>query len=178
MDYAVAKLHIHSKNINPFIPFEDGKSETSVGTAFFISDTMLLTCYHCINEHINMFISLPQRSRKEYKVVHLASIPEYDISLIEIVDKIDHTQLELGNSQDVQQLDNVIVLGYPLDSDSLKYTKGIISGKFKEFIQTDAPINEGNSGGPLLKDGKVIAINSGKFTIGENMGLSIPLHKT
>ena len=49
-----------------------------------------------------------------------------------------------------------MTLGYPLGMNSLKLTVGIISGRQSNLFQTDAPLNPGNSGGPMLnKDGKV-----------------------
>jgi S1-C subfamily serine protease len=60
----------------------------------------------------------------------------------------------------VQYGQEVLTLGYPLGMDSLKLTEGIISGRQEGLFQTDAPLNPGNSGGPMLnEEGKVIGIN-------------------
>ena len=73
----------------------------------------------------------------------------------------------------------VITLGFPLGQDKLKLTKCIISGLDEGLIQIDAPINSGNSGGPLinLKTNKVIGINSSGIDLMNNIGYAIPIHR-
>ena len=69
-----------------------------------------------------------------------------------------------------------------LTHDSYTLTKGIVSSKDRaaggqKYIQTDAAINSGNSGGPLLNDdGAVVGINSYKFSNSEGIGLAIPIN--
>jgi hypothetical protein len=58
----------------------------------------------------------------------------------------------------------VLVLGYPLDSNHLKTSKGILSGFQDSFFQTDETLNPGNSGGPLIWNNKIIGINVAKIT--------------
>merc|ERR1711871_1175939 len=72
-----------------------------------------------------------------------------------------------------------MAIGYPLGQDKLKITKGIISGRESGLIQTDTPLNPGNSGGPLLNNSKqVVGINSSAYKSedAENVGFAIPIN--
>jgi S1-C subfamily serine protease len=160
-----------------FAPFQIIDHSASSGTAFFFDKNLLLTCHHCVEDSIKLFISAPNVSKKQYAAEVIAIIPQLDIALLRCNDfEHEHTILELGDSDEIKSLDQVVALGFPMDSDSLKYTKGIISGKQYEYLQTDASINPGNSGGPLLFQNKVIGINSHKITNAENMGFSVPIN--
>ena len=69
-------------------------------------------------------------------------------------------------------------VGYPLDSETLKINKGVISGYQDSNIQTDSTLNSGNSGGPLLYNNKVIGINQSKLSgTVSNTGYSIPIFR-
>ena len=71
--------------------------------------------------------------------------------------------LTLGNSDIVRHGEDVYAIGYPLGCDRIKVTRGTISGRQGNFIQTDSAINPGNSGGPLLNSRfEVIGVNMQK----------------
>lgn len=173
---SVVKIHTQHVIYDPYMPFQIMENPSSTGTAFFIDNEHLLTCFHCVEYQIKSYISDPNISKKQYLVEVIAAIPKLDIAILRLCEPLEHAILEMGDSSIVKQLDQVVALGYPLDSDSLKYTKGIISGKQNELIQTDATLNPGNSGGPLLFEKKVIGINSSKFTNAENTGFSVPIN--
>jgi len=180
MNSSVVKLHTQHVIYDPFSPFQIIENTVSSGTAFFFDTDLLLTCNHCVQDTIKTFISMPNINKKQFPVTILAIIPQLDIALLKL-DKSDlkqnsYTVLPLGDSDEIKPLDQVIALGFPMDSDSLKFTKGIISGKQYEFLQTDASINPGNSGGPLLFKDRVIGINSHKIKNAENMGFSVPIN--
>ena len=68
-------------------------------------------------------------------------------------------------------------VGYPLGQERVKISNGILSGYEKYFLQTDAAINEGNSGGPLMKDNKVVGVNARKIKsiLANNIGYAVPI---
>jgi len=102
-----------------------------------------------------------------------------DIAIIKIIGT-GHDYLSFGDSDDLVIGEKVIALGNPLGL-SFSVTEGIISGLNREgsneipaYIQIDAPLNRGNSGGPLInKKGKVIGINNFKIQGGENIGFAL-----
>ena len=103
---------------------------------------------------------------------------DLDIALIKI--KGDYYSLEFGNSNDVQAGEKVIAIGNPLGL-QFSVSEGIISAVHRPgsnglpyYLQTDAALNPGNSGGPLIdKQGKVIGINNFKIGSGESLGFAL-----
>ncbi|GBE19831.1 MAG TPA: trypsin-like serine protease [Candidatus Pacearchaeota archaeon] len=103
---------------------------------------------------------------------------ELDIALIKISGNYD--KLKLGDSDSVQIGEKVIAIGNPLGL-QFSVTEGIISGihrpgptGLEAYIQTDAALNPGNSGGPLInKQGRVIGINNFKVGGGESLGFAL-----
>ena len=89
----------------------------------------------------------------------------------------NNNYLEFFDSDDLIQGDELSALGYPLGQERLKISNGILSGYERYFLQTDAAINEGNSGGPLMKDNKVVGVNARKIKsiIANNIGYAVPI---
>ena len=112
---------------------------------------------------------------------------EYDLALIELEDKSffnGTTALKLGTLPEIQ--DKVTVYGYPLGGDKLSTTQGIVSRMEhrsytlteKRFLigQTDAAINSGNSGGPVINKDKVVGVAFAGLTMADNIGYFIPVN--
>ncbi|MBC7495894.1 MAG: Do family serine endopeptidase [Sphingomonadaceae bacterium] len=128
-------------------------------------------------------ITVTLADRREYKAKVVGRDVLSDLALL----KIDGTNLpyvKFGNSQNVRVGDWAIAIGNPFGLGGT-VTHGIISalhrniqsGQYDRYIQTDAPINQGNSGGPLFDiDGNVIGINTAIFsTTGGNVGLGFAI---
>ena len=102
---------------------------------------------------------------------------ELDIALLKI--EGGYTPLKLGDSDKVDVGERVIAIGNPLGL-SFSVTEGIVSAVNRDagqgipaYIQTDAALNPGNSGGPLIDvEGEVIGINNFKVT-GDNIGFAL-----
>ena len=168
------------------IPQRKQKEHVSgLGSGFFISaDGYILTNNHVVKDAVK--ITVTDINNNDYKAKKIGTDPKTDLALIKI-DGDNHPFLVLGDSDSVQVGEWVLAIGNPLGQD-LSVTSGIVSAKGRElqglhvdyqsFIQTDAAINQGNSGGPLVRtDGTAIGINSVILsTSGGNIGIgfSIP----
>jgi serine protease Do len=168
------------------IPQRKEKEHVSgLGSGFFIStDGYILTNNHVVKDAVK--ITVTDINNNNYKAKKIGTDPKTDLALIKI-DGDNHPFLVLGDSDSVQVGEWVLAIGNPLGQD-LSVTSGIVSAKGRElpglhvdyqsFIQTDAAINQGNSGGPLVRtDGTAIGINSVILsTSGGNIGIgfSIP----
>ena len=103
---------------------------------------------------------------------------QLDVALLKISGS--YNALEIDNSDDVQIGEKVIAIGNPLGL-QFSVSEGIVSGVHRtginglnSYIQTDAALNPGNSGGPLINNqGKVIGINNFKIGSGENLGFAL-----
>lgn len=169
---------------------------TGTGTGVIISsDGYIVTNAHVIYDNSygyglakDISILLSDETTQEAKVIG------YDVDCDLAVLKIEASNLtaaEFGNSEELQLGESVIAIGNPLGFELMNtVTSGVVSGlnrsisindKDMNLIQTDAAINSGNSGGPLLDMyGKVIGINSSKMssnyseTTIEGIGFAIP----
>jgi Do/DeqQ family serine protease len=117
--------------------------------------------------------------------------PESDVAVIRVKDSkfSDNQVAELGNSDDIKVADWAIAIGAPFGLEG-SVTVGVISAKgrsnlaiagggpsYQNFIQTDASINFGNSGGPLVNiRGQVIGVNTAINTQGQGIGFAIPIN--
>jgi serine protease Do len=156
----------------------------SVGSGFFLSsDGYVLTNNHVIGEAIE--ISVTTMDGEEYEAELVGRDAELDVALLKVDADREFTAISWGDSTNIRVGEWVMSIGNPFGLGG-SVTAGIVSarnrninaGAFDDFIQTDASINRGNSGGPLFNmEGEVIGMNTMIFTPnGGNIGIgfSIP----
>jgi serine protease Do len=152
------------------------------GTGFFISaDGYILTNNHIVEQAEKVTVNTVQG--KEYDAKVIGADPKTDIALIKINAK-DMPFATLGDSAQMKIGEWVLAIGNPYGLDHT-VTAGIVSakgrqidtGSYQDFIQTDAAINRGNSGGPLINmKGEVVGITSNIFTpTGGNIGIGFAI---
>lgn len=173
------------------IPFSDPENApssrpNSLGSGFIIDkDGYIVTNYHLIDNADEVSVTLQGDDSKQIKAKIVGKDPKTDIALLKI--EVDHPLpfLIFGDSTKTRIGDFVLAIGNPFglgESVSMGIVsakaRNINSGQYDDFIQTDAAINVGNSGGPMLNtDGEVIGVNSiiitpSKGNIG--IGFAIP----
>ena len=187
-------------NTNPFpgfefppgSPFEDmfkefgtpqKRKSAALGSGFIISEEgIVITNNHVIQDSEDIVVRVG--GDKEYKAKIIGADPLSDIAVLQIVSKDKFIPVKFGNSDKARIGDWVIAIGNPFGLGGT-VTSGIISARnrsiglarYEDYIQTDASINSGNSGGPLFDmNGDVIGINTailGK-TGSIGIGFSIP----
>lgn len=171
-----------------FIPSPDestsGRSQPmSLGSGFIISaDGYILTNNHVIDGADQIIVRLSDRSELPAELV--GSDKRSDLALLKIRSDRNLPVVKLGNSEDIKPGQWVAAIGSPFNFE-YSITKGIVSAlnrslpgdSYVPFIQTDVPVNPGNSGGPLFNmNGEVVGINSQILTrSGGFMGLSFAI---
>ena len=158
---------------------------TAQGSGFIISaDGYILTNNHMVEEAEKVSIELTDGRKFTAKIIGADS--DSDVAVVKI-DADDLPYLELADSDALEVGEWVLAIGNPLGL-THTVTAGIVSAKgrsgfgladFENFIQTDAAINFGNSGGPLINlDGKVVGINTAIAGSSGNIGLgfAIPIN--
>lgn len=152
-------------------PVEDDGYHRQEGSGFiFRKDGHILTNEHVVRDATTITVHLINENEFDAKLVGVDR--NTDIAVLKIDAKEKLTVLPLANSEEVQVGQFAIAIGNPFRLNHT-VTTGIVSGKgrsflpdrgiirYQDFIQTDAWINTGNSGGPLLNiHGEVIGINS------------------
>lgn len=159
----------------------------SSGSGFFISETgEILTNHHVIEDADQIRVRLADDDEYEVEVIGIDEAT--DIALLRVIEPDrDFAALALGDSAAVRVGEWVMAAGNPLNM-AHSVTVGVVSAKgrslglsaestsFENFIQTDAAINFGNSGGPLVNlQGNVIGINTAINAAGQNIGFAIPV---
>jgi serine protease Do len=165
------------------VPGQEFRSDAG-GSGFVISpDGLVVTNNHVIEGATSVKVHLGDRDyTAQVKGVDKAT----DIALLKIDAGRPLRYLELGDSDAIRVGDWVMVIGNPLNLDRT-VTTGVVSAKgrsigisgdasFENFIQTDAAINFGNSGGPLINmQGQVVAIATAINYGAENIGFAVPV---
>jgi serine protease Do len=187
---AVVQIFSTSRDINWFNPYVVCGTSTPMGTGFFINDEgYIATCAHVVHQALAIYITTPTLGKQRLKATVVGMCPQHDIALLQLDEKslslIRKTMgkvhyLETGDSTTVQRGENILSLGYPgttIELDQLKGTVGVISARLNRLFQFDAPVNPGNSGGPILnRQGKVIAITTAQMEKAQNTNFGIPIN--
>ena len=153
-----------------------------LGSGFIISsDGLILTNAHVVREAKEVMVKLSDR--REYKAKVLGADPATDIAVLRI-DAKNLPTVRLGDPTRLEVGDPVLAIGSPFGFEQTA-TQGIVSAKgrslpgdaFVPFIQTDAAVNPGNSGGPLFNGaGEVVGINAQIYSqSGGYQGLSFAI---
>ena len=181
--------------------FSQPEQEQAAGTGIIISSKgIIMTNRHVVPDGTTS-VSVTLSDGTELKDVSVIGRTNASDSLDVAFLKINNTQghklipAVLGNSSQVQVGNSVVAIGNALGQFQNTITSGIISGygrdiqagnssvgssateNLEDLFQTDAAINEGNSGGPLVNlNGQVIGMNTATASTGENIGFSIPIN--
>lgn len=162
-------------------PYKNDNTSASIGTGFFIDNKgTLLTCAHVVINSKKIVIEVPNYGKEKLDVEVVGICPDLDIAVLRTVKYKNKEFYKLHDENFIFRMTpgtDVFAVGFPLGQDNIKYTKGIISGRQNGLIQTDTAINGGNSGGPLIYNGKVIGINTSK-NVGDNIdniGFATPI---
>lgn len=170
------------------------KQEIGGGTGFIVSqDGLVLTNKHVVSDEEADYTVLANDGEK-YSAKVLAKNPLHDIAVLKIDNpqKADFSVVKFGDSENLKPGQTVIAIGNALGEFKNTVSVGVISalgrtitasgGGISEtlegLIQTDAAINRGNSGGPLLNlRGEVIGINTAMVLDAQNIGFAIPIEQ-
>lgn len=166
--------------------------QTVSGSGFFITeDGYLLTNNHVIDGAQNVSAILADGRQIDAQIIGMDLFS--DLAVLKIEDHAPEVAV-LGNSDLLKSGESVVAIGSPLGEFKNSVTVGVVSGtgrsidtgdgySIENLIQTDAAINQGNSGGPLVNiAGEVIGINtlivrsSGSGTVAEGLGFAIPIN--
>lgn len=148
------------------------------GTAFYLKDRKIfVTNQHVVNGFKKVSVEDHQKNRYLAQVIQIN--PDADLAVLKTVEEFDTPLLSIESLDLPKVQDKVFVHGFPFGM-PYTVTEGIVSaprqlmgGRY--FIQTDAAVNPGNSGGPVINaNGEVIGVTTAKFTEADNVGFAIP----
>jgi len=172
---------------------EIGREEQEVGggTGFVVSsDGLIITNRHVVNDSEAKYTVVLSNGH-DFPAEVVVLDPVYDLAVLRI-DKTGLSAVSLGNSDTIRIGQSAIAIGNALGELRNTVSVGVISGlgrmitatdgrtvsRLEDVIQTDAAINQGNSGGPLLNlQGQVIGINTAVAMGAQNIGFAIPVNR-
>lgn len=166
---------------------------SNIGTGFVVdSNGIIVTNQHVVSD-LNADYMVITTEGKEYKVLDIERDDTNDVAVLKI-DAKDLTPLSLGDSEAVVVGQTVVAIGTPLGDYVGSVTAGIVSGlnrdvlastgwfgstakTYENVIQTDAAVNPGNSGGPLLNtSAEVIGVNFATTSGADNISFALPIN--
>ena len=168
------------------------RDQQGIGTGFIVrADGVIITSSHVVS-NASITYKVVTKSGKTYDVKKIDQDPSIDFAILKITAK-DLPTLDLGDSTALKVGQKVIAIGNALGRFENTVTVGVVSGvgrgvnpassagilqgTLENVIQTDAALNPGNSGGPLLDlSAKVIGINFATTSGAENIGFVIPIN--
>ena len=178
-------------------PYDTQKQEIGGGSGFIVSpDGYVVTNKHVVFDEEAEYTIITNDNEK-YNAKILDRDPINDIAVLKIIPNEgksfnDLPYLEMGDSDQLVVGQSVIAIGNSLGEFTNTVSKGIVSGLMRSItaygdfggaetlsslIQTDAAINSGNSGGPLLNlKGEVVGVNVARSDVGDNVGFALPIN--
>ncbi len=188
----VVQVIVQAAQFNWLEPYATPEQGEVAGSGFFINDRgHFITNAHVVSQGKAFAIQVPGLGKERLDVSVVGVCFDRDIALMKVSDdglammrkefgKLSY--LRLGDSNTVNRGDEIMALGYPLGQEGIKSTVGVVSGRenmdHRQYIQIDAAINPGSSGGPSLNlAGYVIGINTAGVVGAQNVGYIIPANE-
>jgi len=174
---------------------QQSRSSQAAGTGFMIDDNgLILTNKHVVPAETNAVTVITADGTRYEEVEIIGRDPLNDLAILKVKQPKNFKAIPLADSGNVRTGQKVIAIGNALGQFQNTVTSGIISGQGRpvqagtkeggaselltNLFQTDAAINSGNSGGPLLNfNGEVIGVNTAVAADAENVGFSIPINE-
>jgi Do/DeqQ family serine protease len=192
---------VTQERVRPFFPFHGQdffkdffpeffsreQTRSSLGSGVIIDGAKgyVVTNHHVVAGATE--IKVITSSQKEFKAHVVGMDPRSDLAVLQVETDQRLPEVKMGNSDDLLIGETVIAIGNPFGL-SHTVTTGVVSALqrsvrtdervYRHFIQTDASIHPGNSGGPLLNiDGELIGINTAIYQKAQGIGFAIPINK-
>ncbi len=163
------------------------RRRTSLGSGVIVDGkkALVLTNAHVVQNGTEIQVRL--NDGREFKARMRGADPDFDLAVLELEGARNLPELKPGDSSDLQPGETVIAIGNPFGF-THTVTTGVVSatgrsietesGVYTDLIQTDAAVNPGNSGGPLINlDGSLVGINTAIYGKGWGIGFAIPINK-
>ncbi|HBC87529.1 MAG TPA: serine protease [Lentisphaeria bacterium] len=181
---SVVKVYTVQSNPDYHQPWQNYPQSSGTGSGCVIKGNLILTNAHVISNSTFIMVR-KQGDPKKYVAKLVIAGHQCDLAILKVEDASFFNGMEPFEVGELPRLqDTVTVLGYPVGGDNISITEGVVSrieptiyshsGKFLLAVQIDAALNPGNSGGPVVKDGKLVGIAFQNMSTEQNIGYMVP----
>lgn len=180
----MVKIYTVSSNFNYYNPWQMRSQNSSTGSGSVISGERILTNAHVVSDQTFIQVRKSGEAKKYIARVEWVS-HDSDLAILKVDDKkfFQGTEpLEIGELPRIR--DKVTVYGFPKGGSVLSITEGVVSRIEHRYYshstayllacQIDAAINAGNSGGPVIRENKIIGVAFQAYRSGDNIGYMVP----
>lgn len=190
---SVVQIFVTRGEYNILEPYTTPSIREARGSGFLITrEGHILTNAHVVSGLIRCYVRAEQSENQNIRVELIAVCPNKDVAMLKCHPEDltllgEYEPMEFADDHRLDPMSKVMAIGYPLGRERIKFTEGITSGYEtsdseegsgpQSYIQIDAALNPGNSGGPLVnQEGKVVGINSAGIpsAIAQNTNFAIP----
>lgn len=188
---AVLQVFTYCNHLDIFEPFRAPEQSMARGSGVFISgDGYALTNFHVVENAVGIYAQTSLSGKEHFKMEFVGGCPQRDVALLrftsesmerykDITNQKSVPFVELGDSDKIVEGDAIILLGHPGGEEEVKITPGYVRGRTiisgAALIQTTAPVNPGDSGGPFFDEhGQMIGLCVAKKVNAECFGYIIP----
>uniref|UniRef100_A0A6C0CIE4 Protease Do-like PDZ domain-containing protein n=1 Tax=viral metagenome TaxID=1070528 RepID=A0A6C0CIE4_9ZZZZ len=190
---SVVQIFVVKGSFNIIEPYLSPQTQEARGSGFLISEEgHVLTNAHVVSGMIRCYLRVEQADNQNLRADLIASCPSKDVALLKVHADDLHLlgqfeSMKFTDDHKLVPMQTVMTVGYPFGRERIIFTRGVASGYeapdsedgtgSQSFIQIDAALNPGNSGGPLItSDGKVVGINSAGMgaAVAQNSNYAIP----
>jgi S1-C subfamily serine protease len=190
---AVVQIFTCCNHFDLFEPFRPPEQSGAAGSGVLISsDGYVLTNFHVVESAIGIYAQTSLSGKERFELEFVGGCPQRDVALLRFSEKSldrfkkiskqpDMPFVDLGNSDNVVEAQPIMLLGHPGAEEEVKITVGFVKGRTVgsggALIQTTAPVNQGDSGGPFFNErGEVIGLCVAKKIDSECFGYIIPVN--
>jgi S1-C subfamily serine protease len=186
---SVCRIVCNSKTFDLKRPFNTSQDDRGTGTGFLIEDPnrlLIVTAHHVVSNHVSIDVFFDTVSHgQHFEARMVACNPHLDVALLTLV-KLEPAEEDMfkqlrkfspGNSDKIRQRSAVSAMGYALGDVHLQSSSGSVSGRIYDpnRLQTDTPVNPGNSGGPMIDSrADVIGIVTSGVDGAQNINYATP----
>ena len=181
---ALVEVHTHADEPDLYSPWQSLGVERYQGSGVVIEGGRILTAAHVVSHPVALTVKRQGTTKRRPARVTFVGAA-CDLAIVEVDDPTFFEDVEPLKIGDLPRLgDSVTAYGFPLGGDSISVTAGIVSrieigeygysGEQLLQAQVDAALNSGNSGGPLVADGRIVGIASEVLHSAENVGYVVP----
>ncbi len=181
---SVVKVFTVQSNPDYHQPWQNYPQASGSGSGCVIKGGLILTNAHVVANSTFIMVR-KQGDPKKYVAKLVIAGHQCDLALLKVEDAgflEGMVPMDIGELPFLQ--DKVAVMGYPVGGDNISITEGVVSrieptiyshsGKYLLSVQIDAALNPGNSGGPVVKDGKIVGVAFQGMSEEQNIGYMVP----